>query len=209
MPEELDAMIESGGVASSMSANNLILKSFRSGPFSWTKSAFDKASCRLIVKLSRSRDAPRERPMEVSASQASSTYFRRLASAFGPGSVATTSNPRARYCAAQLAPMTPVPTTAIRLTGLLFDTLLLLLRYFRERNAGEISLSKEQCQLFGPVEPGGIDRARQVGHEHSVAAQIEGDADAFHQMGDQDLGDAIVPGSFDRRPVDRVATRRV
>jgi hypothetical protein len=32
-------MIESTGVASSMSANNFILKSGRSGPFSWTKSA--------------------------------------------------------------------------------------------------------------------------------------------------------------------------
>src|SRR5580692_6719282 len=74
IPEELDAMIELGGVASSMSANNLILKSFRSGPFSWTKSAFDKASCMLVVKLSRSRDAPDDRPTEVRASQASSTY---------------------------------------------------------------------------------------------------------------------------------------
>ena len=32
--KELDAMIESTGVAASMSANNLILKSGRSGPFS-------------------------------------------------------------------------------------------------------------------------------------------------------------------------------
>ena len=34
IPEELDAMIESVGVAASISANNLILKSGRSGPFS-------------------------------------------------------------------------------------------------------------------------------------------------------------------------------
>src|SRR5260370_41252183 len=32
-----------------------------------------------------------------------------------------TSSPRARYSAAQLAPITPVPTTAIRRTGLLKD----------------------------------------------------------------------------------------
>src|SRR6266852_1762876 len=38
-PDELEAMIESGGVASSMSANSLILKSGRSGPFSWSNSA--------------------------------------------------------------------------------------------------------------------------------------------------------------------------
>ena len=66
------------------------------------------------VKLRRSRVAPGERPMASSSPHASSTYLRRLASAFGAGSVATTSNPRARYWAAQLAPMTPVPTMAIR-----------------------------------------------------------------------------------------------
>src|SRR5258705_270874 len=113
IPDELEAMIESGGVASSMPANNLILKSGRSGPFSWTKSASESAALMFDAKLSRSRAAPRERPMVVSAGHASSTYFRRLASAFGAGSVATTSNPRARYWAAQLAPMTPVPTIAI------------------------------------------------------------------------------------------------
>src|SRR5690349_2212844 len=71
----------------------------------------------LVVKLSRSREAPADRPMLVSVPQASSTYFRRLASAFGAGSVATTSSPRARYWAAQLAPMTPVPTMATRRIG--------------------------------------------------------------------------------------------
>src|SRR5258705_4077268 len=114
IPDELDAMIESGGVAASISANNLILKSGRSGPFSWTKSACDSASFMLVVKLRRSRDAPDERPISVSAGHASSTYLRRLASASGAGSVAITSKPRARYCAAQLAPITPVPTIAIR-----------------------------------------------------------------------------------------------
>src|SRR5437879_3820390 len=43
--------------------------------------------------------------MVVSAGHASATYLRRFVSAFGAGSVATTSNPRARYWAAQLAPM--------------------------------------------------------------------------------------------------------
>src|SRR6266571_671121 len=124
IPDELDAISESGGVALSMSANNLILKSGRSGPFSWTKSAFDNASCILVVKLRRSRAAPGERPMTVSCSHASSTYLRKLASAFGAGSVATTSNPRARYWAAQLAPITPVPTIAIRRIGLLYDIMI-------------------------------------------------------------------------------------
>src|SRR2546426_12524696 len=77
IPDELDAIIESGGVALSMSANNLILKSGRSGPFSWTKSAFDNASFIFEVKLRRSRAAPGERPMIVSCSHASSTYVRK------------------------------------------------------------------------------------------------------------------------------------
>src|SRR5215467_11120126 len=75
----------------------------------------------LVVKLRRSRDAPGERPTIVSAGHASSTYFRRFASAFGAGSVAITSKPRAKYCAAQLAPITPVPTIAIRRIGLSND----------------------------------------------------------------------------------------
>src|ERR1700741_1545517 len=121
MPDELDAIIESTGVASSMSANSLILKSTRSGPFSCTKSACESASFIFDVKPSRSRDAPGDNPISVSVGQASSTYLRRFASAFGAGSVAITSNPRARYCAAQLAPITPVPTIAIRRIGLLKD----------------------------------------------------------------------------------------
>src|SRR5215831_19153128 len=75
----------------------------------------------LVVKLKRSRDAPFERPMLVRSFHASSINLRRLDSAFGAGSVATTSNPRARYSAAQLAPMTPVPTTAMRRIGLSYD----------------------------------------------------------------------------------------
>src|SRR5258707_5098234 len=120
-PDELDAMIESGGVASSMSSNNLILKSGRSGPFSWTKSACARALFIVEAKANRSQLAPGARPISVKAGHASSTYLRRFASAFGAGSVAITSNPRARYCAAQLAPITPVPTIAMRRTGLLKD----------------------------------------------------------------------------------------
>src|SRR4029077_21270227 len=119
--DELDAMMESIGATSSIWANNFILKSGRSGPFSCTKSAFDNASFMSVVKVKRSRDAPLESPMFVRSLQASSTYLRKLASAFGAGSVAMTSRPRARYSAAQLAPMTPVPTIAMRRIGLLYD----------------------------------------------------------------------------------------
>src|SRR5579872_6062922 len=50
--------------------------------------------------------------MVVSKYQASSTDLRNVGSAFGAGSVAITSRPLARYWAAQLAPIRPVPTIA-------------------------------------------------------------------------------------------------
>src|SRR5271169_4170816 len=58
--------------------------------------------------------------MTVRSFHAASTYFRKFASAFGAGSVATTFNPRARYSAAQLAPITPVPTIATFRISLFF-----------------------------------------------------------------------------------------
>lgn len=96
MPDELDAMIASGGVASSMSANSLTLSSGRSGAFSCTKSA-SATACRMsAVNLRRSGEAPGGSPIEAAASHAASTYDRRAASAVGAGSVAVTSKPRTR-----------------------------------------------------------------------------------------------------------------
>src|SRR2546422_7441157 len=112
-----------------------------------------------VVKVKRSRDAPFESPIFVRSFQASSTYLRKLASAFGPGSVAMTSNPRARYSAAQLAPMTPVPTIAIRRIGLLYDILIFLCVDFCVSDSGEISLRHEERFLFRAVEVGGINGA--------------------------------------------------
>ncbi len=97
MPDELDARIAPGGAASSISANSLTLNSGRSGAFSWTKSASASARLMLGVKVSRSREASATTsPALASSDQASSTYLRRLDSALGAGSVATTSNPRER-----------------------------------------------------------------------------------------------------------------
>src|ERR1700733_6987257 len=117
MPDELEARIVVAGVRASMSANNLILKSGFSGPFSWTRSTPSSASLNLAVNESRSFEAPADSPNCSRADQALLTYSRRFASAFGAGSVATTSRPCARNRAAQLAPMTPVPTIAIRRIG--------------------------------------------------------------------------------------------
>src|SRR5258707_7423427 len=144
IPDELEARSESTGVTSSMSAYSFILKSGRSGPFSWTRSACESASFILVVKLSRSRDAPLERPMFVRSGHASSTYLRKLVSAFGAGSVATTSNPRARYWAAQLALMTPVPTMATRRIGFSKDMSDLRCRDVSVSDAGQVALSHEQ-----------------------------------------------------------------
>src|SRR5438477_716256 len=112
-----------------------------------------------VVKVKRSRDAPFESPMFSRSFQASSMYLRKLASAFGPGSVVMTSNPRARYSAAQLAPMTPAPTIAMRRSGLLYDILVFLCVDFCVSNAGEISLRDEQWFLLCSVELGGINGA--------------------------------------------------
>src|SRR5947208_12626407 len=112
-----------------------------------------------VVKVKRSRDAPLERPMLVRSFHASSTYLRKLASALGAGSVAMTSNPRARYSAAQLAPITPVPTIAIRRIGLLYDILVFLCVDFCVSDSGEISLRDQEWSLFRAVEFGGINGA--------------------------------------------------
>src|SRR5207237_822085 len=86
MPDELDARIAPGGVASSISAKSLTLNSGRSGAFSWTKSASASARLMLGVKVSRSREAPAvTSPALASSDQASSTYLRRFDSAFGAG----------------------------------------------------------------------------------------------------------------------------
>src|SRR5580692_6423899 len=78
IPDELDAMSESEGVAASMPANSLILKSGRSGPFSWTKSALESAFFMSGEKLSLVRDAFFERPLAMSAGHAASTNLCRF-----------------------------------------------------------------------------------------------------------------------------------
>src|SRR5258708_37075321 len=127
MPDELEARIVVSGVSASMSANNLILKSGLSGPFSWTRSTPSSASLNLVVNERRLFEAPEDSPNCSRAGHASSIYARKFSSAFGAGSVAITSRPCARNSPAQLAPMTPVPTIAIRRMGLAADIVFLLL----------------------------------------------------------------------------------
>src|SRR5260370_28955363 len=115
--------------------------------------------------------------MFVRSFQASSTYLGRLASAFGPGSVVMTSNPRARYSAAQLAPMTPAPTIAMRRIGLLYDILVFLCVDFCVSDSGEISLRDQERFLFRAVEFGGINGAGQIGDKHPAVLEIESDPD--------------------------------
>src|SRR6266513_4532014 len=148
--------------------------------------------------------------MFVRSFQASSTYLRKLASAFGPGSVVMTSNPRARYSAAQLAPMTPAPTIAMRRIGLLYDILVFLCVDFCVSDSGKISLRDEQRFLFRAVEFGGINGAGQIGQEHPVPFEIESDPDSLHQMREQNVGCRMFAevGVY-RRAIDRVSARRI
>ena len=117
MPDELDASTTSGRAAASSTANSACLTSSRSGPFSWTKSASATASAGSAVNVSRSGEAPSTNPIRSSVGQCAATSARSRSSAPGAGSVATTWRPRARKCAAQLAPITPVETTATRSTA--------------------------------------------------------------------------------------------
>src|SRR5260370_18891089 len=84
MPDELEARIVVSGGSASMSANNLILKSGLSGPFSWTRSTPSSASFNLVVNESRSFEAPVHSPNYPRAGQAVSIYSRRYSSPFGP-----------------------------------------------------------------------------------------------------------------------------
>jgi hypothetical protein len=70
-------------------------------------------------RASLAAGAPAEHELRCRSADGTYHWFlhRALSSAFGAGSVAITSRPCARNSAAQLAPMTPVPTIAIRRMG--------------------------------------------------------------------------------------------
>ncbi len=108
----LDPMTTSRGAAASSSASSLIFRSRTSGADSWTNPAPSTASARLPANRSRDSDAPGRRPSFSSTGQACRTDSASRSAAPSPGSQAATSNPIRRKCAAQPAPMTPVPTTA-------------------------------------------------------------------------------------------------
>src|SRR5215813_11765177 len=204
-PDELDAMITSGGSSSSSCPYSFCLKSIRSGPFSWTRSTPATACARSAVNLRFDCDAPGDRPNRLSAGQAVSTNLRSEASALGAMSVATTCSPLARNSEAQLAPITPVPMMAMRRMGLfsVMSFLRCVLLDFGIGDAGEVALRVEEVALVLAIEIGGIDRTGEVGDKHPVAGDVEGDADAFHQVGDQDLRRLRL--CIDRGTVHRVA----
>src|SRR5258706_8914008 len=170
------------------------------------RSAPASACARSAVNLRFDCDAPGDRPNRLSAGQAVSTNFLSAASAFGATSVATTCSPLARNSAVQLAPMTPVPMMAMRRTGLFCD-MSLLLRDFGVGDAGKVALCVEEISFTGSIEPCGVNRAGEIGHEHASVWNVERDTDPFHEVGHHDLwlGRLVV----DRGPVPRVAARRV
>src|ERR1700720_57068 len=178
----------------------------RSGPFSWTRSAPASACARSAVNLRFDCDAPGDKPNRLSAGQAVSTNFLSAASAFGAMSVATTCNPLARNSVVQLAPIPPRPMMAMRRMGLSCD-ISLLLRDFGISDAGEVALRVEEIAFARPVEPSGIDRTCEIGHEHPVTGNVEGDTDPLHEMGHHDVW--LYRLVVDRGPVHCVAARRV
>src|SRR6516162_8543038 len=76
-------------------------------------------------------------------------------------------------------------------------------------DAGEVALGVEEVALVLSVEISGIDRTGEVGDEHPVAGNVEGDADPFHQVLNQDLGRRLFIDLIDRRAIDGVAARRI
>src|SRR5262245_24019854 len=68
-------------------------------------------------------------------------------------------------------------------------------------DAAEIALEEQQHRALRAVEPRGVDRAAQVGHEHALVRRVERDADAFHQVPEHDLG----RGAAVAAPVERSA----
>src|ERR1700720_878475 len=181
----------------------------RSGPFSWTRSAPASACAMSALNFRFDCDAPGDRPNRLSAGQAVSTNFLSAASAFGAISVATTCSPLARYSEVQLAPITPVPMMAMRRMGLVSVMSISPMRLsdFGVGDAGEVALCVEEISFTGPIEPRGVNRAGEIGHEHAVVWNVERDTDPLHEMGHHDLW--LVRLVFDRGPVPSVAARRV
>ena len=54
-------------------------------------------------------------------------------------------------------------------------------------NAGEVSFRKQQRPPVRPIEIDAVDRAAEVSNEHSIAFQVQSQADTFHQMGEPNL----------------------
>src|SRR5258708_13066678 len=180
----------------------------RSGRFSRTRAASATACAGAAVNFKFDCDAPGERPNRLSAGQAVSTIFLSEASAFGAMSVVTTCSPLARNSAVQLAPNTPVTTMVMRRMGLVsvMSSLRCVLLDFGIGDASEIALGVEEAALVLSIEIGGIDRTGEVSDEHPVAGNIEGDADPFHQVLDQNLRRRLF---VDRCPIGGLSPRRL
>src|SRR3954469_6394078 len=96
--------------------------------------------------------------------------------------------------------------------GLSYDMVVLLVGGVGEGNSGEVSVGGDQRMLLGSVEPGRVNITGQIGHEYSVARDVEGDADSFHQIRDHDFlrhgfaGRRIEPGATYRVAAGWIAT---
>jgi hypothetical protein len=75
---------------------------------------------------------------------------------------------------------------------------------------GDVALGGQDLLVTGSAEISQVDASGQVGRPHAVAGQVEGDADAFLEVGPQDFGCfPLVAGRVYGSPIDGVAARRV
>src|ERR1700733_15971680 len=74
-------------------------------------------------------------------------------------------------------------------------------------DAGEIALGEQEIPLARSIEPCGVNRAGEIGHEHAVVWNIERDPDPFHEMAHDDLG--LRGLVVDRGPVHGIAARGI
>src|SRR5882757_711098 len=79
-------------------------------------------------------------------------------------------------------------------------------RRFHVRNTRKVPLPEEQRSAVRAVEICAVDRASEIGDEHSASFAVQGQADALHQMIEHDFGlFALARFRIERCTVDGVA----
>src|SRR5258706_696482 len=81
---------------------------------------------------------------------------------------------------------------------------------FHVRDAREVALRPQQGSPVRAIESGAVDRAGEIGDEHPAAVGVQGQADSFHQVAEDDLGRrALVGWCFELGAADGVPARGI